>query len=690
MKLRGKLIIVMFLTITIPLLVLGYLSYNNSYDALYDQSKSDVILQTAEINETLNEYFYSYELLLTSVANQTAFENFSKLEITQEFKDAAKDNKNALDALQVPLLKETRKLISNIKKNNNIDTLYLGTERKNMFSDTVTYVNGTSGDFDCTSRDWYSNAKKNSDKVVWTEPYMDREKNKLIVTLSKAVKVHNRVIGVLAMDLDLNDLVDKITNMSIGHSGNVFVLNHDGEYIICKDSKKINTKVEDSELLADVKAKDEGNYNTEKNLYVYRKNTTTNWQIISRLPISELEAKTINLKNDTKFMIIIGIIIAIISSILIASLLVIRLKKIERSLEVASKGDLTNKIKFRTRDEFKTIANSYNKMLDGINHLIARIQFSSNDISDCSDVLEEYFNQITASSHEIGGAMRNIAEENNELALSVETGREKTEELGQIIEDISSSIKEINQNADHAKLLLEKNSANMYSLTDKTENLTAAQNQLSSIIKEVDENSFEIGKIVDSINNIAMQTNLLALNASIEAARAGEAGKGFAVVAEEVSNLASASKDSVKIIQALINKIQENSTLAVSSMDNNLELLSKQSEQVKETFEDSNNLTTLVNNILTEVENIDKKNHDMVIQKEVQIEFVSNVASSTATASSTSEEVFASTEETISMLEKIEDKTKHLMNISHNLKQNVSEFKTTEITEKEKEEIHNR
>jgi len=690
MKLRGKLIIIMFLTITIPLIVLGSLSYNNSYEALYAQSKSDVILQTAEINETLNEYFYSYELLLTSISKQTAFENFTKLETTQEFKDTAKENKNALDSLDVPLLADTRKLIANIKQNDNIDTLYLGTERKNMFSDTVTYVNGTSGDFDCTSRDWYKNARNNSESVVWTEPYMDREKNKLIVTLSKAVKSNNRVIGVLAMDLDLNDLVDKITNMSIGESGNVFVLNTEGNYVICSDSEMINEPVEDSNLLAKVTSNDIGNYNSDENLFVFTKNATTQWQIISRLPISELESKTINLKKDTKFMIIIGMITAIISSIFIASLLVMRLKKIEKSLEVASKGDLTNEIKFRTRDEFKTIANSYNKMLDGINHLISRIQFSSNDISECSDVLEEYFNQITASSHEIGGAMRNIAEENNELALSVETGREKTEELGQIIENISSSIKEINQNADEAKILLGKNSNNMHSLTDKTENLTSAQNQLSTIIKEVDENSFEIGKIVDSINNIAMQTNLLALNASIEAARAGEAGKGFAVVAEEVNNLASASKDSVKNIQILIDKIQSNSTLAVTSMDNNLNLLKEQREQVIETFDDSNNLNTLVNNILSEVENIDQKNHDMIIQKEIQIEFVGSVASSTATASSTSEEVLASTEETISMLEKIADKTKHLMNISHNLKENVSEFKTTDITEKEKKELNSK
>ncbi|MDH4469269.1 MAG: methyl-accepting chemotaxis protein [Bacteriovoracaceae bacterium] len=55
------------------------------------------------------------------------------------------------------------------------------------------------------------------------------------------------------------------------------------------------------------------------------------------------------------------------------------------------------------------------------------------------------------------------------------------------------------------------------------------------------------------INDIVFQTKLLSFNASVEAARAGEAGKGFAVVAEEVGNLASMSGKAAFEISGLIN-----------------------------------------------------------------------------------------------------------------------------------------
>lgn len=69
--------------------------------------------------------------------------------------------------------------------------------------------------------------------------------------------------------------------------------------------------------------------------------------------------------------------------------------------------------------------------------------------------------------------------------------------------------------------------------------------EIVNIIREIDSKT----KV---INDIVFQTKLLSFNASVEAARAGENGKGFSVVAEEISHLASMSGQAAQEITHLL------------------------------------------------------------------------------------------------------------------------------------------
>lgn len=99
-----------------------------------------------------------------------------------------------------------------------------------------------------------------------------------------------------------------------------------------------------------------------------------------------------------------------------------------------------------------------------------------------------------------------------------------TDDATRSIEDLSLSIRQIEEGADEAARVAG-------AAVDEAARASETIDRLVNASAEVDQ-------VVSLIGTITEQTKLLALNATIEAARAGESGKGFAVVAEEVKLLA--------------------------------------------------------------------------------------------------------------------------------------------------------
>lgn len=494
----------------------------------------------------------------------------------------------------------------------------------------------------------------------------------------------------LVLEWSLESAEEMLEQIDFGKESITALVSADGKEIArirtagSEGSDTLETLEEDVFLAADFYEKsvelqeatsDYVTWNGESYLYVYAPLGNSGIGLCGLIPQKNIVAEVSTIRNLTVFIVILASVMAILVGNYLASGISKTVNLICTSLGKIAKGDLTQKVDVKRKDEFGELGHVLNDTIENIRMLMMdmkrfgrNVNRMADDISERTEAFNESIQNISVGVGEFANGLQVQVEETDKSNDKMREFAERLNDIHVETVQMSGSIHEATEAIHQGQIIIKE-------LNGKAQTTASITDVLVENVSGVQKQSIEIEGIIDTINSIAEQTNLLSLNASIEAARAGEHGRGFAVVAEEIRKLAEQSAGAASEVQQRLSSMAVMAEKTTRSAEETQSIVASQGASLNQTIAVfgviEERVEELVNGLQVIVGGMGQINTD---KDEIQMS-VKKISTETENAAASTQEVTATLDEQVGVIAKIAENMEYLKKEIGVLEKSIDSFK---------------
>lgn len=359
-SIRSKFIVILFLFGGLPMLIVGYLSYERASRALLSQTKEQLGNVVEKTAQQLDDFFQTAQKDIAFLSDSPFLQlSFFQHEFGQRLTDVQ------------------RLLGEYLRTHKYIQRIYL-VDMGGASILTVDDVAEERHQTDFGALEWFS-ATLSSGSALF-DPTLDPVNPTSDIVLSKRVhdfKERQRSVGVLVFVIKPESFINYVRSLQIGENGYAFLLNHAGVLIYHPDKTRIVKEGlmenSDARLQAHIDRMRRGEagfgdyrFMGMEKFIVFTPCRVLNWSVAISLNTSELLSDILRLRQR-----VVTFIIIVLGLMIPVGYFFIRgvtgpINRLIQGAAALGQGDLEHKISVHSSEELVALANEFNNMAERI------------------------------------------------------------------------------------------------------------------------------------------------------------------------------------------------------------------------------------------------------------------------------------------------------------------------------------